>query len=95
MQYGFDDITYTLKLLWQLPSQITSCLGSWRTAEKIVRKTLTIVNTQELGKNVLVNLFFRGGTLATLSWEMVLGLFGNNPFRVGAGLGGYFNQLLF
>ena len=53
------------------------------------------MNTQELGKNVLVNLFFRGATLATLSWEMVLGLFRNNPFRLGAGFGGYLDQLLF
>ena len=95
MQYGLDDFLYSLKLLWKLPSQISTCMVSWRALEKIVRKTLTLVNAPELEKNVSLNLFFRAKTLVAQSWEMILGLIENNPFRLGAGLGGFLDQLLF
>ncbi len=94
-EYGFDDIAYMISLLWQLPGQITDCLGAWRMTEKLVRKMLVITDIPEVTKNIAVNLIFRGGSLATNIWEMTLGFFGNDPYRLGAGLGNYLDELLF
>ena len=63
--------------------------------EKFVRKAFTLADGTEVTKNVVVNSIFRGGTLATLVWEMIQGMFSNDPYRAGAGMGGYIDKLLF
>ncbi len=63
--------------------------------EKLVRKITTIINTTELGKNVAVNLFFRGAELSTFAWQSLTGFLSNKPYDVGYGMGGYIDKLLF